>query len=142
MYLFYTNKPMQKHNENLFINTLGPMFNFKEMDVNHQSCPPFYKLSNDPNKTLSLHSTICIRKICWLNYMLVITQHLMVLWMDLMTFLKHYNILWKNHYMDYVSKFQNWNINKRKYSHYYDNNIESKWTPIEPIIKDIIVGKY
>jgi len=22
-----------------------------------------------------------------------------------------------------------------KYSHYYNNNIESKWTPIEPIIK-------
>ncbi len=32
-------------------------------------------------------------------------------------------------------------LTREKYSHYYDNNIESKWTPIEPIIKDIKVGK-
>jgi hypothetical protein len=31
---------------------------------------------------------------------------------------------------------------RKKYSHYYDNNIESKWTLIEPIIKDIKVGKF
>jgi hypothetical protein len=28
-----------------------------------------------------------------------------------------------------------------KYSHYYNNNIESKWTPIEPIIKNIKFDK-
>ncbi len=36
--------------------------------------------------------------------------------------------------------FQNSKIRKltrEKYSHYYNNNIDSKWTPIEPIIKDI-----
>jgi len=32
------------------------------MDINHQSCPPFYKLSNDSSKTTGLHSTICIKK--------------------------------------------------------------------------------
>jgi tetrahydromethanopterin S-methyltransferase subunit E len=40
--------------------------------------------------------------------------------------------------------FQNFKIGtqtREKYSHYYDNNIESKWTPIESIIKDIKVGK-
>jgi hypothetical protein len=40
--------------------------------------------------------------------------------------------------------FQNFKIGtltRKKYSHYYDNNIESKWTLIEPIIKDIKVGK-
>jgi len=26
-------------------------------------------------------------------------------------------------------------LTTEKYSHYYNNNIESKWTPIEPIIK-------
>jgi hypothetical protein len=31
---------------------------------------------------------------------------------------------------------------REKYNHYYDNNIESKWTPIEPIIKDIKIGIY
>jgi len=40
--------------------------------------------------------------------------------------------------------FQNFKIGRltrEKYNHYYDNNIESKWTPIEPIIKDIRVDK-
>jgi hypothetical protein len=36
------------------------------MDINHQSCPPFYKLSNDPSKTKSLYFIINI-----LKYMLV-----------------------------------------------------------------------
>jgi hypothetical protein len=39
--------------------------------------------------------------------------------------------------------FQNSKIRKltrEKYNHYYNNNIDSKWTPIEPIIKDIRVG--
>jgi hypothetical protein len=79
MYLFYTNKLMQKHNENVFTNRLGPMFIFKAMDINHQSCPPFYKLSNYPSKIVGLHFTIRIKNMCWLNYALVIMQHLMVL---------------------------------------------------------------
>jgi hypothetical protein len=40
--------------------------------------------------------------------------------------------------------FQNFKIGtltREKYNHHYDNNIESKWTPIEPIIKDIRVDK-
>jgi hypothetical protein len=40
--------------------------------------------------------------------------------------------------------FQNFEIGtltRKKYNHYYNNNIESKWTPIEPIIKDIQVCK-
>jgi hypothetical protein len=40
--------------------------------------------------------------------------------------------------------FQNFKIGmltKEKYKKYYDNNVDSKWTPIEPIIKDIKVGK-
>jgi len=77
-YLFYTNKLVQKQNENVFSNTLGPTFIFKAMDINHQSCPPSYKLSNDLNKIARLHSTIRIKK-CWLNYVLVTMQHLMVL---------------------------------------------------------------
>jgi hypothetical protein len=32
-------------------------------------------------------------------------------------------------------------LTREKYNHYYNNNIESKWTPIELIIKDIKVGK-
>jgi hypothetical protein len=78
-YLFYTNKLVQKHNENVFINTLGLMFIFKAMDINHQSCPSSYKLSNNPSKTAGLHFTINIKKICWLTYVLVTMHYLMVL---------------------------------------------------------------
>ncbi len=54
-YLFYTNKLVQKHNKHVFVNTLGPKFIFKMMDINHQSCLPSYKLSNDPSKIVGLH---------------------------------------------------------------------------------------
>jgi hypothetical protein len=40
--------------------------------------------------------------------------------------------------------FQNFKIGiliREKYIHYYENNIESNWAQIEPIIKDIIIGK-
>jgi len=32
------------------------------MNINHQSCPPSYKLSNDLSKTSGLHSIINIKK--------------------------------------------------------------------------------
>jgi hypothetical protein len=32
-------------------------------------------------------------------------------------------------------------LTRKKYSYYYNNNIESKWTIIEAIIKDIRVDK-
>ena len=79
LYLFYTNKLVQKHNENVFINTLGLTFIFKVMDIDHQSCLPSSKLLNDLSKTTCLHSTIHINFLCWLNYVLVTMQHMMVL---------------------------------------------------------------
>ncbi len=45
----------------MFINTLGPTFIFKAMDINHQSCSPSYKFSNDLSKIMHLHSTIHIK---------------------------------------------------------------------------------
>ncbi len=49
------------------------MFIFKAMNTNHQSCPPFYKFSNDWNKTTNFHFTINIYKymlieLCSSNY--------------------------------------------------------------------------
>jgi len=32
------------------------------MDINHQSCPPSYKFSNDLSKIVGLHSIINIKK--------------------------------------------------------------------------------
>ncbi len=53
--------------------SLSPMFIFKTMDINHQSCPPSYKLSNDSSKTMGLHSIININiymlvELCVGNY--------------------------------------------------------------------------
>jgi hypothetical protein len=38
-HLLYTNKFVQKHNENVFTNTLGPTFNFKVRTlITHHAC--------------------------------------------------------------------------------------------------------
>ncbi len=133
---------MQKHNENVFTNTLGPTFIFKAMDVNHQSCKPFYKLSNDPSKTIGLYFTIYIYiyilvELCAGNY---VTSNGFVNGADGIfkrsTTYYEKTIIWIM-----FQKFKIGTLTKEKYNHYYDNNIESKWTPIEPIIKDIRVGK-
>jgi hypothetical protein len=79
LYLFYINKLVQKHNEHVFTNTLGLTFIFKAMDINHQSCTPFYKLLNDANKILGLHFIIQMLKKCWLNYVSITMQPMMVL---------------------------------------------------------------
>ncbi len=63
--------------------------------------------------------------------------------MELMTFSKHQQHIRKKTII--WTMFQNSKIGtliKEKYSHFYDNNIESKWISIEPIIKDIRVGKF
>jgi hypothetical protein len=40
-----------------------------------------------------------------------------------------------------LQNFKIGTLTRKRYNHYYDNNIESKWTSIESIIKDIKVGK-
>jgi hypothetical protein len=118
------------------------MFIFKAMDINHQSCPPSYKLSNDLNKITGLDSTIHIKKdmlfeLCVSNYA---------------TFdgiLNGTNGIFKASTTYYAKTiiwlmFQNSKIGtltRKKYNHFYDSNIESKWTPIKPITRDIKVGK-
>jgi len=62
--------------------------------------------------------------------------------MQLMAFLKHQQHIVKKTIIR--TMFQNFKIGiliREKYNHYYDNNIESNYEPIEPIIKDIIIGK-
>jgi hypothetical protein len=63
--------------------------------------------------------------------------------MELITFLKHQQHIMKRTIIWIM--FQNSKMGtliREKYSHYYDNNIELKWTPIEPIAKDIKIGKF
>ncbi len=45
----------------MFNNTTIHTFVFKAMDVNHISCLPAYKLSNNPSKIVGLHSAIHIK---------------------------------------------------------------------------------
>jgi hypothetical protein len=57
----------------VFNNTYGPTFNFEAIDIHHHSCLSSYKLSNDPNKTTGLHTTIRIKQdmiveLCPRNY--------------------------------------------------------------------------
>jgi hypothetical protein len=70
---------MRKHNEKVFINTLGPMFIFKVININHQSCPSSYELSNDLSKTMGLHFIINIAIYMLVEICVVTMQHLMVL---------------------------------------------------------------
>jgi hypothetical protein len=106
LYLFYTNKHVQKHNENMFTTTLGPTFIFKAIDMNHQSCPPSHKFSNDLSKPMGLHFTITIKKdmlieLCVSNYA---TSNGLVNGVD--GILKSSTTYCeKNHYMDTVLEF-------------------------------------
>ncbi len=43
--------------------------------------------------------------------------------------------------MDNVLNFKIGTLTREKSNHYYNNNIDSRWTLIEPIIKDIRVDK-
>jgi len=62
--------------------------------------------------------------------------------MELMAFKKHQqHIVEKTFIWIMFQKKKIGILTGEKYNHYYDNNIESKWTPIEPIIKDMKVGK-
>ncbi len=116
---------MQKYNENVFTNTLGPTFIFKAMDINHQSCPPSYKLSNDPSKTLNLHPRINIRKymlveLCTSNYATSdgLVNGINGIFKTLTTYCEK-TIIW--------TMLQNSKIGtliKEKYNHYYNNNID------------------
>jgi hypothetical protein len=66
-YLFYTNKLVQKHNGNVFTNTLGPTFIFKAMDINHQSCPQSYNA-----QMIRVKLQVCILQFIYIYiYMLV-----------------------------------------------------------------------
>jgi len=88
-HLFYANKLMQKHNENMFINTSGPTFIFKTMDINHLTCPPFYKLLDDISKIEGLHSIIHIKKDMLIEWCVHNYTTFDGLVNELMTHLKH-----------------------------------------------------
>jgi len=55
-----------KNNKIIFNKKNGPTFNFETKKNHHHSCPSSYKLLDDPSKTITLHTTICVKK-----YMLV-----------------------------------------------------------------------
>jgi len=106
------------------------------MDIDHQSCPPSYKFSNDPRKTIGLHFMIQIKKDMFYAMYDGLVNGIDDIFKASTTCCDK-TIIW--------IMFQNFKIGtltREKYNHYYNNNIESKWTPIEPIIKDIRVSSY
>jgi hypothetical protein len=61
-YLFYTNKKVMAHNDQEFLNAVGPTFCFEAIDIRHHSLPAPYKIPTNPNKTTRLHKTIKVKK--------------------------------------------------------------------------------
>jgi hypothetical protein len=107
------------------------------MDIDHQSRSPSYKFLNDQCKTIGLHFRI-INKSNFGNYAMYdgLVNGVDDIFKASITYCNKI-IIW--------IMFQNFKIRtltREKYNHYYNKNIESKWTPIEPIIKDIRVGMY
>jgi hypothetical protein len=101
------------------------MFIFKAMNINHQSCPPFYKFSNDLSKTSSLYFTISTKidmvvELCVSNYVTFdgLMNGVDGIFKTSTTYCEK-TITW--------TMFQNSKIGtltREKYNHYYDKNIE------------------
>jgi hypothetical protein len=133
---------MQKHNKIVFNKTIGPTFNFEAINNHHHSCPSSYKLLDDPSKIASLHIIIHIKQdmvveLCVGNYA---TYDGLVNGANgvfkISTSYHNKTIVW--------ILFPNPKIRmlaKEKCTHLYTNNIQSNWTPIESIIKDIKTDK-
>ncbi len=51
----------------MFTNTTSPTFIFKTMDINHPSCLPSYKLSNNPSK---FKLQVCILQFIFLKMLI------------------------------------------------------------------------
>ncbi len=137
-HLFYTNKLVQKHNKNVFTNTSSCTFIFRGMDINHPSCLPSYKVSNDWSKIIGLHFTTHIREemlieSCVDNY--ATFDGLVNEAYDIFKTSTYNNktIIW--------IMFQNFKIKilPKNITHYYNDNIESKWHQLNLFTKDIKV---
>ena len=61
-YLFYINKNMVAHNNQVFSNASGSTFFFEAIDIQHRLLPPSYKIPTNPNKIARLHKCIKIKK--------------------------------------------------------------------------------
>jgi len=102
------------------------MLIFKAMDINYQSYPPFYKLLNDASKTIGLHSTIQIFK----KMLIELCAGNNAMHDGLVNGTN--GIFKASTYCDKTIiwiMFQNSQIGtltRKKYDHYYINNIESK----------------
>jgi hypothetical protein len=141
-HLFYTNILVQKHNKFVLNKTIGLTFNFEVTNIHYHSYPSSYKLLDDPSKTIDLHIIIHIKQdmvveLCVGNYA---TYDCLVNGVngvfETSTFYHNKTIvciLFPNPKIEMLTS--------KKSTHLYTNNIQPNWTPIEPIIKDIRIGK-
>jgi hypothetical protein len=58
----FTNKKVMAHNDQEFLEAIGPTFCFEAIDIRHHSLLASYKIPTDPNKTAGLHKTIKVKK--------------------------------------------------------------------------------
>ncbi len=118
------------------------MFNFEATNIHHHSCPSSNKLPNDPSKTTCLHITICIKQdmvveLCAENFA---TYDGFFNGVDgvFKTSTSYHNktivwILFPNQKIGVLTR--------KKSTHFYIDNIQPNWTPIDTIIKDIRISK-
>ncbi len=122
----------------MFDNTSNLPFIFKTMDINHPSWLLCNKLVNNPRKIIIFHFMINMKKYIFVEFCIgnyatfdgLVNGDVSIF--KTSTTYNDKTIIW--------TMFQNSKIGtltKEKYNHYYNNNIESKCTPIEFIIKNI-----
>jgi hypothetical protein len=141
-YLFYTNKHVAKHNEKVFNDTIGPTFTFQATDIPNSSCPPNFKLPNDPSKTAGLYSMIHLKndmlvELCAGNYDVSdgLVNGADGIFKGSTTY-SNKSIMWILFFNSKVGS-----LTREKSVHFYTIEIEKTWTPIEPLVKEIRAGK-
>lgn len=141
-YLYYTKKDMIVHNKKEFLNAKGKTYHFEANDVQHPSLPPSYQIPTSPNLIAGLHTTIKVKK-----DMLVELCNNYAIFDGLVNGAdglfkatsSHSNksYIWINFFNTKVG-----NVTEHSNCHLYkESNIDSASTPVEPIVKEIRLGK-
>ena len=142
LYLFYTNKDMMAHNDQVFSNPSGFTFCFEAIDIQHCLLLPSNKIPTNPNKTVGLHECIKIKK-----GMVVELCNNSVIFYGLIngvdglfktsTIFNNKSYVWIQFYNTKVGI-----ATRFSHSHLYKSfDIDSTWTTIELVAKEIRIGK-
>lgn len=141
-YLYYTNPETSAHNNREFMKSTGPTFNFEAVDIRHHSLPSTFKIPDNPNKTAGLQTTIKVKK-----DMLVELTHNYATSDGLVhgadglfksaTSINNKTYVWIKFFNEKIgtnARFTNAQL-------YQNQSVDSTWTPIESVSKEINLSK-